>query len=185
VAKLLTFARHQPAAIHPVELPRLLDEALALLATSLRDSRIEVIRDLPAELPLVPADPAGLVQVLVNLITNAMHAMPTGGRLTVSASADKEHVTLALADTGIGIAPEHLGRVFDPFFTTKQVGKGTGLGLSVSYGIVREHGGRITVESEPGRGSTFRIVMPLAAESNPGAPPEAPVKLDSERPDRG
>ena len=178
VAKLLTFARHQPAAVHPVQLPALLDEALSLLATSLREGRVEVCRELPAELPPVPADPAGLVQVLVNLITNALHAMPTGGRLTVSASADKEHVTIVLADTGIGIAPEHLGRVFDPFFTTKQVGKGTGLGLSVSYGIVREHGGRITVESEPGHGSTFRIIMPRRAATETAPPPP-------ERSDRG
>ncbi|MBI4872054.1 MAG: HAMP domain-containing protein [Candidatus Riflebacteria bacterium] len=162
IRKLLTFARHDPISVHKTAIGDLVEQAVGLLATSLRDAGVELHRDLPGNLPPVPVDASGIVQVLVHLMTNAMHAMPEGGSLTFTGRKDGDCVTLALADTGAGIASEHLGRVFDPFFTTKDVGRGTGLGLSVSYGIVREHGGRITVSSEVGRGSTFTLHLPLS-----------------------
>ncbi|HUY04568.1 MAG TPA: ATP-binding protein, partial [Rhodocyclaceae bacterium] len=114
------------------------------------------------ELPQVECLPSELNQVFLNLLVNAAHAIPDGerGKITLKSGCDAERVWVEIADTGGGIAPENLKRIFDPFFTTKPVGRGTGLGLSLSYGIVNKHGGRIEVASEPGRGTTFRIVLP-------------------------
>ncbi len=135
-------------------------------------------------LPAVLADPDQLQQVFLNLATNALDAMPDGGRLriglTTTSAAHPEHrgeprpcVAVAFADDGVGIAPEDLPQVFDPFYTTKDAGRGTGLGLSVSYGILEEHGGWFDVRSGPGAGSTFTVVLPVrsadAAESEAGA----------------
>jgi signal transduction histidine kinase len=99
-------------------------------------------------------------QVLLNLFINALHAMPNGGRLTVTVKPEANGVALMVADTGHGIARENLSKIFTPFFTTKEVGKGTGLGLTVVHGIIEEHRGRISVESEPGKGTTFKIFLP-------------------------
>jgi signal transduction histidine kinase len=99
-------------------------------------------------------------QVLINMIHNAIQAMPDGGALRLSLSQASEAAALAIQDTGKGIAPENLSRIFDPFFTTKPEGEGTGLGLSVSYGIISNHGGRIDVESQLGEGTTFIISLP-------------------------
>ncbi|MBI4867658.1 MAG: HAMP domain-containing protein [Candidatus Wallbacteria bacterium] len=162
VRKLLDFSRHRPARIEPISSAHLVRQALELLSVSLSDGRVQVALDLPDDLPPLLADPGAIVQVLVNLMTNALHAMPAGGRLGISARLEGSAVRLSLADTGVGIDPEHLGRIFDPFFTTKDVGKGTGLGLSVSYGIVREHGGQITVSSQPGQGTVFEVLLPTA-----------------------
>ena len=111
----------------------------------------------------------GLQQVFLNLIVNAVQAMPDGGELTVEAEEDKNRrITVRVQDTGGGIPPEHLTHIFDPFFTTKKVGQGTGLGLSVSYGIIKKHGGRIDVDSRPGKGSTFTVIMPVKEEEIDG-----------------
>jgi PAS domain S-box-containing protein len=104
--------------------------------------------------------PSQLNQVFMNLLVNAANAIETHGRITVSTAQDTDHVTVSVSDTGSGIRAEHLDRIFEPFFTTKPVGKGTGLGLSLSYGIVQKHGGRIEVDSEVGRGTTFRVILP-------------------------
>ena len=110
--------------------------------------------------------PLQIEQVLVNIYTNAIKAMPGGGRLRVEAGLDDEktHVVIAVSDTGVGIPPEVRPRIFDPFFTTSEVGGGTGLGLSVSYGIIKRHGGNISVASEPGKGSRFRVILPVETE---------------------
>ena len=113
------------------------------------------------ELPEVRCLPSQLNQVFMNLLVNAAHAIEQQGEIRLSSGVSGEEVWVEVADTGKGIAPEHLGRIFDPFFTTKAVGQGTGLGLSLSYGIVRKHHGRIEVESEPGKGATFRIILPI------------------------
>ncbi|MBM3302503.1 MAG: PAS domain-containing sensor histidine kinase, partial [Deltaproteobacteria bacterium] len=113
-------------------------------------------------LPEIPGDPAQLNQVIVNLIINALQAMESGGRLTVRTLADKEHISLIVEDTGIGMNEEVLKHIFTPFFTTKEVGQGTGLGLPVVHGIVASHGGFINVESKPNQGSRFEIQLPLA-----------------------
>ncbi len=113
------------------------------------------------ELPEVRCLPSQLNQVFMNLLVNAAHAIEQQGEIRLSSGVSGEEVWVEVADTGKGIAPEHLGRIFDPFFTTKAVGQGTGLGLSLSYGIVRKHHGRIEVESEPGKGATFRVWLPV------------------------
>ena len=122
------------------------------------------------DLPPIAGDRSQLSQVILNLVVNAVQAMQERGTLTITTRFDpaNDAVEMAFADTGRGIAPEDLGRVFDPFFTTKTDGQGTGLGLSIAYGIVTRHHGTITVESEVGRGTTFRIRLPVG-----GAVPEA------------
>ena len=97
----------------------------------------------------------------MNLLVNAAHAIPDKGEITLRSGRQGDQVFIAIADSGSGIAPENLTRIFDPFFTTKPVGKGTGLGLSLSYGIVQKHHGRIEVKSAPGRGTTFRVTLPV------------------------
>ena len=112
------------------------------------------------EIPRVECLPSQLNQVFLNILVNAGHAIENRGSIKVATFCEGENVVVAISDSGCGISPEHLDRIFDPFFTTKPVGQGTGLGLSLSYGIVRKHGGRIEVQSNPGVGTTFRIVLP-------------------------
>ncbi len=113
------------------------------------------------EIPMVECLPSQLNQVFMNLLVNAAHAIVERGEIRVSTGAQGGEVWVEVADTGCGIPREKLTRIFDPFYTTKDVGKGTGLGLSISYGIVNKHGGHIDVESEPGKGSRFRVVLPI------------------------
>jgi CheY-like chemotaxis protein len=124
----------------------------------------------------VLGDASELRDVLVNMIFNAMDAMPGGGRLTLAAEQRDEKVIVTVEDTGCGMNPEVRSRVFDPFFTTKGV-EGIGLGLSVSYGVIRRHGGTIRVESEVGRGSTFRVVLPLVGCAALSAEEEAEARM--------
>jgi signal transduction histidine kinase len=112
-------------------------------------------------LPEVTADPAQLNQVLVNLVVNAIHAMPDGGQLTIKTGVDQNRVSMAVRDTGRGIPEDIVNKIFLPFFTTKEVDQGTGLGLSVVYGIVNEHGGTVKVDSQPGAGASFEIKLPI------------------------
>ena len=112
-------------------------------------------------LPEVECMPMQLNQVFMNLLVNAAQAIAEHGTVTISTGAEHDWVWVAVTDTGAGIAPENLKRIFDPFFTTKPVGEGTGLGLSVSYNIINKHQGRFEVESEVGKGTTFRIWLPV------------------------
>jgi len=107
---------------------------------------------------LLPAN--HIQQVILNIVINAIHAMPQGGILTIETYEGNKNLIAKISDTGIGIPKENLKRIFDPFFTTKDVGVGTGLGLSLSYGIIKKLGGEIEVKSEVGKGSTFKVVMP-------------------------
>jgi two-component system NtrC family sensor kinase len=115
---------------------------------------------------MIVIDPAQFQQVALNLIINAAEAMEDGGTLSVSTRFEPENDSLAvmISDTGYGIPEENFEKLFDPFFTTKEVGHGTGLGLAISYGIIKEHGGRIDVESEVGQGTTFTVHLPLDGE---------------------
>jgi PAS domain S-box-containing protein len=162
VNNLLNFSRTgNVTEFSEVDVNRVLDDTLQLLEPQLRQSRIELARDYADDLPRVYGNAGKLQQVFTNLLLNARDAIPDGGRVTLRTAADdREAVTVEVADTGIGIAPENVARIYDPFFTTKGVGRGTGLGLAVSYGIVQEHSGHIGVESAPGRGTTFRIALP-------------------------
>ncbi len=119
-------------------------------------------------IPEIECLPSQLNQVFMNLLVNAAHAIETQGQITIRTGYDEERVWVEVEDTGKGITPEQMGRIFEPFYTTKPVGKGTGLGLSLSYGIVHKHGGHIEVKSEPGQGSTFRVVLPRQWQAGAG-----------------
>src|SRR5262249_36500902 len=143
VANLLTFARqHQPERTI-ADLNRVVQDTLELRRYALRTAQVEVDANLDPDLPLTWADPFQLQQVVLNLLTNAEHALSTwhgDKRIAVSTARRGDHLVISVADSGPGVPPENLTRIFNPFFTTKPVGEGTGLGLSISDGIVREHG---------------------------------------------
>ena len=115
---------------------------------------------------MVSGDEGHLQQAVVALATNAIDAMPMGGRLTLRTRALHPNVLIEVSDTGIGIPPENLAKIFDPFFTTKEVGRGTGLGLAVCYGILTEHGGKLEVHSKVGVGTTFTITLPARRDGD-------------------
>ncbi len=160
---LLDFSRPRKPQEKVTDLGATIDECLALVEDRVLFHNIEVVRDYQADLPPTVMDPAQMQQVFMNLIINAAEAMDGVGRLTVTTRLDAERrvIQAGFRDTGHGIGEENIGRIFDPFFTTKEVGHGTGLGLAISFGIVREHGGTITVESEQGHGTAFTIELPL------------------------
>ena len=132
------------------------------MAHPLKTSHIQVVKQLGEPLPAVRGSANKLQQVFLNLFLNARDAMPGGGMLEVRTAAHNGSVEIEVADTGAGIAREHIHRIFDPFFTTKANGRGTGLGLSVSYGIIKEHAGKVDVRSTPGKGTSFRLEFPVA-----------------------
>ncbi|HZJ45105.1 MAG TPA: ATP-binding protein [Pyrinomonadaceae bacterium] len=164
VNNLLNFSRTGNATeFVETDIARVLDDTLQLLEPQLRRSQIRIVRSYENDAPLVYGNAGKLQQVFTNLILNARDAIPDGGQITLSTeTADDGSMIVEVADTGIGIDPENVAKIYDPFYTTKGVGRGTGLGLAVSYGIVQEHTGRITVESTPGKGTTFRITLPTA-----------------------
>jgi signal transduction histidine kinase len=160
---LLEFSRPQILEMEPVPLDRVIDLSLRLVDDLLTANRISVEKKLPREIIRVRGDEDSLVRALENLYRNAIDGMPEGGVLSVGVFWEDrmhERIRLEVADTGLGIQKDHIDRVFDPFFTTKEVGKGTGLGLSLVHGIVQEHQGTITIESQLGRGTKFTIVLP-------------------------
>jgi signal transduction histidine kinase len=161
VRKLLFFAREIPTIKKSVNLSDSVEEALSLLSSRFNKENIECELDLSPKVPEIIADPAQLNQIIVNLAVNAIQAMPDGGKLTVRTAADDESVSITVEDTGVGMSEEVKKNIFLPFFTTKEVGQGTGLGLPVVHGIVTAHGGSVTVESAPGRGSRFEVRIPL------------------------
>jgi signal transduction histidine kinase len=161
IRKLLIFARQMPPQKTRVDLHHVVEETLDFLQGRFAEMGITVECRLPAALPAIPADPGQLSQVLVNLIVNALQAMPKGGKLTIGARATHRNVSLTVEDTGTGMSQEVLDQIFVPFFTTKDVGEGTGLGLPVVHGIVSAHGGTIHVESKVGSGTRFEIRLPI------------------------
>jgi len=164
VNNLLNFSRTGSATeFAEIDVARVLDDTLQLLEPQLRRSQIELVRRYDNDAPEAYANAGKLQQVFTNLILNARDAIPDGGRIIVSTgTAEDGSLLVEITDTGIGIAPENVAKIYDPFYTTKGVGQGTGLGLAVSYGIVQEHAGRISVDSTPGQGTTFRITLPTA-----------------------
>ena len=157
VTDLLKFARESTPELKLQDLRDTVETVLRLTDYLARKGKVHVTKDLPAGPLLVMYDAVQIEQVMMNLVQNAIQAMPHGGTLHVSLSQSDETIAVAVKDTGIGIPPQNLNRIFDPFFTTKPPGEGTGLGLSTSYGIVARHGGRIDVASKVGEGTTFTI----------------------------
>jgi PAS domain S-box-containing protein len=166
VGKLLAFARQHPPQRAATDLNRVVLEALDLRRYALRTQQVDIALALDYELPATWADGPQLQQVFLNLITNAEHALVRHAgerRLTVSTRRAGDRLFVVVADSGPGLTPEQCERIFEPFYTTKPVGEGTGLGLAVSSGIVRDHGGRLSVESAPGGGATFTVEVPCVA----------------------
>ena len=171
--QLLGSTRGAGYEVKPISLNSLVKETSETFGETRKDIRIH--RDLAEKLNGIEADQGQIEQVLLNLYINAADAMPNGGDLFLKTAnvteedmkdgfhqpEQGEYVLLAVQDTGVGMDRETMARIFDPFFTTKGLGKGTGLGLSISYAIIQEHEGRITVDSEPGKGSTFIIYIPM------------------------
>ena len=162
VNNLLNFSRQETGEMRAVQLNDVVRETLSLAEIQLRKRKIRVVTELADGMASVIGDPIKLQQVLMNLLLNARDAMPDGGEIRIRTQQQETDAVLVVRDTGTGIAKENLDKVYDPFFTTKGVGKGTGLGLSVTYGIIQEHRGTISVDSQPGRGTTFRIALPIA-----------------------
>ena len=163
---LLDFSRTRAASINaPVHLPDVIQSAARLIAHQRRGDSIEILVEASEDVAPVSGDGGQLQQAVIALATNAIDAMPEGGRLTLRARNEEAHVLVEVSDTGVGIAPENLTKIFDPFFTTKEVGRGTGLGLAVCYGIVTDHGGRLNVQSTVGVGTTFTISLPAVPNS--------------------
>jgi PAS domain S-box-containing protein len=165
IEDLLEFSRPKRAALRPTDVPRVIDKTINMMSGRLYKQKIEIKITVEPNLPQISADSQQLEQVLVNLLLNAIDAMPSGGDLVVSAGLNRADghppaITLTMSDTGCGIERDHLAKIFQPFFSAKK-SKGMGLGLPISDRIIKNHGGTISVESEPGIGTTFKIQLPL------------------------
>ncbi|HQU71592.1 MAG TPA: ABC transporter substrate binding protein [Calditrichia bacterium] len=196
VKQILAFSRQSEQKVQPIKLNPLVKEALRLVR-SMIPATIEIQADLNREVGLVNANPTQIHQMVMNLVTNAFHAMQdTGGVLTVELSereigdgcehyvdvAPGNYTCLRVRDTGVGIEKEHLDKIFDPYFTTKAEGRGTGLGLSVVHGIVKGYGGDIHIDTEPGKGTTICVLLPVSeAESLPEEAEKGPEEIPGGR----
>ncbi len=160
---LLDFSRPKARVKRPVELNQIVEDALFLVKHHNRFRGITLERHLTDDLPVIDANHEQLIQVFLSIMLNAIDAMEGKGTLSVRTGrfGQKSEVVVAIGDTGMGIRRDDLPKIFEPFFTTKQPGSGTGLGLSICYGIVQEHGGRVLVDSQVGRGSVFHVVLPV------------------------
>ena len=148
-----------------MDIHQVITDTLSLLEHQFKGARIRVERELRADYPVAYGNSGKLQQVFLNLMVNARDAMPEGGELRIMTDAVESKIEIIVQDTGTGISRENIQKIYDPFFTTKAAGKGTGLGLSVTYGIVQEHGGNITVDSRPGVGTAFKLELPLVRKS--------------------
>lgn len=177
VRGMMAFGRAAGGPWKPVDLNPVVRRAVEEAQREGDASRVETLVDCAADLPPVHANDAYLQQVVQNVVVNALQAMPGGGRLEVRTRALEGWVEVEVRDTGVGIAPEHLDRVYDPFFTTRPTGEGAGLGLSFAYGVVKDYGGEIRIESQPGRGTTVVVRLPsrpVAVERAEAPPPRLP-----------
>jgi len=163
VSSLLAFSRKSPPAMGPVRIRDLIQKCTALSQHKLQLQDISLHTAMPSDLPIVQADANQLQQCLINLIFNAMDAMPEGGMLNIESQYQRDNadLTITVTDTGTGIAEDEMPHIFEPFYTTKQEGYGVGLGLSTAYGIIERHNGRIEARSRPGHGTTFTITLPV------------------------
>jgi two-component system, NtrC family, sensor kinase len=163
VQGILNFAREDKPEKSLADINGLIEESLKILERHVHFQNVEIVKTLDPAVPLVNVNGGEIRAVINNLAVNAADAMPDGGRLTIATRADEGAgaVVITVADTGVGISKENIGRIFDPFFTTKERGKGTGLGLAMVYGVIARHGGTIDVRSEAGKGAEFTIRLPL------------------------
>ncbi len=161
IKKLLTFARQLPPKKVPVNINNIVLESSNFFRSRCTKNGIQLVQQLAADLPKITVDPGQINQVLVNLLVNAIQAMPEGGTLTVGTKLTGEGICLCVEDTGVGMTEDIRKKIFLPFFTTKDINEGTGLGLSMVHGIVTSHGGKIEVESEVGKGSRFLVLLPV------------------------
>lgn len=176
VKALLDFARQRKPDKRESDIHLLIDRTLNLVENQARFQNIKMVRDFMADIPMVSVDGDQIQQVFMNIVINAADAMgEKGGTLSIKTAVRDGMVEISFTDTGCGINKENLSKIFTPFFTTKETGKGTGLGLAISYGIIQSHGGDIEVESEAGKGATFRVKLPIekpeqsVAEKSPNA----------------
>ncbi|MBT1705971.1 sensor histidine kinase [Chryseosolibacter indicus] len=161
IKKLMIFSRQMPQQIAKVNLNDIVNNILYFIDVRFHSRGINIIKELDKKLPEIKADEVQMSQVMVNLITNAVYAMPHGGDVTIKTSVKGSQVSLVVKDSGTGMTAEVKEKIFEPFFTTKPVGQGTGLGLSVVQGIIDAHYGKIMVTSSPGSGSKFEILLPV------------------------
>ncbi len=160
VQDMLAFTRKPADTMSLEKLPKLIDAVLRLVGARAKSSHVALKCSYGENIPPVRVSGNQIQQVVINLCTNALDAMPKGGTLSVESRWAGNDVVLRVSDTGVGMSPEQLGRIFNPFFTTKEIGKGTGLGLSIVREIIANHKGRIEVQSEVGRGTTFQVFLP-------------------------
>ncbi|CAB5153968.1 hypothetical protein D3OALGA1CA_4599 [Olavius algarvensis associated proteobacterium Delta 3] len=172
ISNLLTFSRKTPPSKGDVRIDELIQRCILLSRHKLELSHITLESDIEPDIPIIRGDINQIQQCLINLIFNAIDAMPEGGDLTLTAKADRgtDRVRLGVSDTGPGISDVDLPRIFEPFFTTKSEGFGVGLGLSTVYGIIEDHGGEMDVDTGPGKGTTFWLLFPAGTRT---AAPEA------------
>ena len=165
INNLMLFARQMPPRKTQVDLNAVVEESLGFLETRCTRNGITVVRNLASDMPEITADASQLRQVFVNLVVNAIHAMPDGGVLTITTRKSDGRVLLGVEDDGHGMSEEVLKEIFVPFFTTKDINQGTGLGLPVVHGIVTAHGGETRADSAPGRGARFDIELPVVLKA--------------------
>jgi signal transduction histidine kinase len=176
VSQLLLFSRQEPFNFEIIDINNVIDNSLDLMGFQLSASDVMAIKKYQQGLPRLLGNMQQLEQVFINLMTNARDAMPGGGvieistrtasaaELNISGTGFDAYIEVALMDTGTGIVAKNINKIFDPFFTTKTMDKGTGLGLSVCKGIIDKHKGEIRVDSEPGKGTTFKIILPIRSD---------------------
>jgi len=164
IQELLEFSRDREPRMVPTDINDVIEKALTILENEFRLQHLQLQKQLAADIEPIRLDSNQIEQVMVNILLNAVHATPAKGIITVKSEMrpDANRVRVVISDTGCGIAAENLSKIFEPFFSTKE--KGTGLGLAVSYGIVKSHGGRIQVDSQPGKGTRFTIDFPVRRE---------------------
>jgi signal transduction histidine kinase len=166
IRSLLDFSRQTEPSLQPVMINDIIDDVMSLVGHQAEMNHVAIDRNEDSSLPPIMADAVQLKQVFVNLIVNAIQAMPEGGQLNITSTSDNNSVSISFRDTGSGIDSENMDKLFTPFFTTKQEVSGVGLGLAVSYGIIERHNGRIEVQSKVGDGSTFTVHLPICEEAD-------------------
>jgi signal transduction histidine kinase len=165
IKKMMLFSRQVMAQKKQVSINQVIEDSLYFYKSRCQKEGIKLDLKLKPNLPCIMADPVHINQVVLNIVVNAMQAMPDGGRLTIKTNAAADKISLCIKDTGMGMKEEVREQIFHPFFSTKMAGQGLGLGLSVVQGIINEHGGSISVISEPGKGSEFTIIFPINLET--------------------